>query len=522
MQIFNLPAFKSIAVISAFILFSGHGFAQKKNSRDHKSQPSKTETVSEVTTLEKEPPVKVEVDSTVFELKDLAVARIKDSLWLQEVYSSTLFDEMYNTIIHDDFDDIEIDYAELPTELLKERLKALDARTPFHVEYNPSLENVIKHYLKNRRKILERQMGLSRYYFPMFEEILDKHDLPLELKYLAIVESALNPRAKSRVGATGLWQFMFTTGKMFDLNVSSYVDERSDPLKSTEAASKYLKSLNSSFDDWDLALAAYNSGPGNVSKAIRRSGGTTDYWKLRNYLPRETAGYVPAFLATMYIFEYAEEHGFKNRASDHIPYMATDTIRVKRQITLDQVAELTNLEMEELEFLNPSYKLGIVPVVDGRDYVLRLPITAIGTFVTNEEIIYQYAEAKAEEAKTPEYFEQPEKIRYRVKNGDFLGKIAQQHGVGVNQIKQWNGLRDNQIRIGQYLTIYPKGNIAQVSTTPPTTTQSGGEKIYTVRSGDSLWSISKKFPGVSVENIQKWNGISGTNLKPGTQLKIKS
>lgn len=518
MQIFNFSAFKSNVMIGAIFLFAGHSFAQNKNSGDPKTQPVTLDTISEVTTLEKELPGKVEIDSTVFDLKDLAVARIKDSLWLQEVYSSTLFDEMYNTIIHDDFEDVEIEYAELPTELLKERLLALDARTPFRVEYNPALENVIKHYLKNRRKILERQMGLSRYYFPMFEEILDKHDLPLELKYLAIVESALNPRAKSRVGATGLWQFMFTTGKMFDLNVSSYVDERSDPLKSTEAASKYLKSLNTSFEDWDLALAAYNSGPGNVSKAIRRSGGTTDYWKLRNYLPRETAGYVPAFLATMYIFEYAEEHGFKNPAADHIPYMATDTIRVKSQITLDQVAELTNLEKEELEFLNPSYKLGIIPVVEGRDYMLRLPITVIGTFVTNEEAIYQYAEAKAAEEKAPEYFEQPEKIRYRVKNGDYLGKIAGQYGVRVNQIKQWNGLRNNHLRIGQYLTIYPKGNLAQASTT----TQSGGEKTYTVRAGDSLWSISKKFPGVSVENIQKWNGISGTNLKPGTKLKIKS
>lgn len=464
------------------------------------------------------------IDSLKYKIEDLAEARIKDSLWLEQIYSSSLFEEMYSTILDESLEDAEIDYPELTTELLKQRLEELNKRTPFRVEYNPSLENIIKHYLKNRRTALERQMSLSRYYFPMFEEILDKHDLPLELKYLAIVESALNPRAKSRVGATGLWQFMFTTGKMFDLNVSSYVDERSDPLKSTEAASKYLKSLNNSFNDWDLALAAYNSGPGNVSKAIRRSGGKTDYWQLRNFLPRETAGYVPAFLATMYIYEFAEEHGFKTMTSTHIPYMATDTIRVKNQITLEQVSKLTELDIKELEFLNPAYKLGIIPVIEGRDYMLRLPVMSIGKFVTNEKTIYEHAQKELANESLPKYYEQPERIRYRVKNGDYLGKIAQQYRVGVSQIRRWNGLKNNNIRVGQYLTIYPRTDITQaVSNTAVTqnnTSKTASEKIYTVKAGDTLWSISKKFPGVSIEKIQKWNDISGTNLKPGTKLKI--
>src|SRR5690554_666638 len=345
-------------------------------------------------------------DSTIFNLKDIAIAREKDSLWLKELYRSDLFEDVYNSVVNQNFD--EVDYDELPTELLKQRLKDLDARTPFRVKYNPSLESVIKHYLKNRRGSLERLMGLSEYYFPMFEAELDKHNLPLELKYLAVVESALNPQARSRVGATGLWQFMFATGKMFGLDVSSYVDERSDPIMATEAACKCLKSLNESFNDWDLALAAYNSGPGNVSKAIRRSGGMTDYWNLRSYLPRETAGYVPAFLATMYIFEYAKAHGFNTKRPDYIPYMATDTIHVKNQITLDQVAKLTSLDKEELEFLNPSYKLGIIPVVEGKDYVLRLPITAVGTFVANEAAIYDHVTKELEEEKLPELYERPE------------------------------------------------------------------------------------------------------------------
>ena len=249
-------------------------------------------------------------DSIVFDLEDQAIARTADSLWMKELYDSSRFEEVYGSIVNEVIEPLE--YKELPTELLKQRLEELNARTPFNVEHNPSLEKIIKHYLKNRRSSMAKLMALSDYYFPMFEQELDKHNLPLEIKYLAVVESALDPVAKSRVGATGLWQFMFTTGKMFGLEVSSYVDERADPEMSTEAAAKYLKSLHKSFDDWDLALAAYNSGPGNVSKAIRRSGGETNYWKIRNRLPRETAGYVPAFLATMYIFEYAEEHGFKS------------------------------------------------------------------------------------------------------------------------------------------------------------------------------------------------------------------
>lgn len=504
----------------SLFLIGNIGFSQNTNS-----DKTTSDEIKEVSEIDTENPEKIAIDSTLFNLQDIQIARVKDSLWLKEVYNSSLFDEMYNSVVNQDYGNVE--YEELSTEVLKQRLKELDARTPFRVEYNPSLENVIKHYLKNRRKSFDRLMGLSEFYFPMFEEVLDRHHLPLELKYLAIVESALNPSAKSRVGATGLWQFMFTTGKMYGLDVSSYVDDRSDPLMSTEAASKYLKSLNNSFNDWDLALAAYNSGPGNVSKAIRRSGGSTDYWHLRNYLPRETAGYVPAFLATMYIFEYAEEHGFGRPTEQRIPYVATDTVRVKQQITLDQVAQLTYLDKEEIEFLNPAYKLGIIPVVNGKDYVLRLPITAIGTFVNNEAAIYEYAQRELEAAKEeqPTYYEQPEKIRYRVKNGDFLGKIAQRYGVGVKQIQNWNGLRGTNLRVGQYLTIYPRKNATVASTTTSTSKSSSSsnkssERTYVVRNGDSLWSISKKFPGVSVENLQKWNDISGTNLKPGTKLRI--
>lgn len=459
-------------------------------------------------------------DSIVYKLQDDAFASKADSLWQQELYNNPLFDTMYTTVVDLDYEPVE--YTELPTELLKERLKALDAKTPFNVEYNPSLESVIKYYLKNRRKSIGKLMALSEYYFPMFEETLDKHNLPLELKYLAIVESALDPRARSRVGATGLWQFMFTTGKMYGLEVNSYVDERSDPIMATEAATQYLKSLYKTFNDWDLALAAYNSGPGNVNKAIRRSGGYTNYWNIRNNLPRETAGYLPSFLATMYMFEYAEEHGFKPTIPT-TPYIATDTIRVKKMITLEQVSRILSIPESELSFLNPSYKKGIIPVIKDEDYVLRLPLNAIGPFVANEDAIYGVAteEFNDREKPLPEFYEQDAKIRYRVRSGDYLGKIAARYGVGVSQIKRWNGMRSDRLRVGQRLTIYARNpGRANPSSAAVTTTNTGGSKVYTVKSGDSLWSIAQKFPGVSVQNIKKWNDISGNKLKPGMKLKV--
>ena len=456
-------------------------------------------------------------------LEDNKQVAVLDKKWREELYSSALYDTIYKTVRELKFDSVY--YPELPTDTLKHRLALLNAKTPFNIEYNPSLENVIRRYLKNRKESLERLMGLSTYYFPMFEGELDNYNIPLEVKYLSIVESALKPRAKSRVGATGLWQFMFATGKQFGLDVSSYVDERSDPIKSTEAACKYLASLYEVFGDWDLALAAYNSGPGNVTKAIRRSGGYQNYWNIRPFLPRETAGYLPAFLATMYIFEYAEEHGF-NLLKPKVAYIETDTVRVKQMITLDQVAELTNVTIEELQFLNPSYKLDIIPFIKDENYTLRLPRKEIGGFVNNEEKIYAFAKAEFDkrEKPLPQFFESNSRIRYRVRSGDYLGRIARKFGVRVSQIKRWNGLRSNNLHIGQRLTIYPRRiatNSSVASKKPSTKSASGkNSKTYTVKNGDSLWSIAQKFPGVSVQNIKDWNGISGTRLKPGMQLKI--
>ena len=511
------------------LMFVPVGYCQAQDSipLQQKTTPQSNEIISD-TLIDGELSIFKEIkpvdDSlSIKALEDNKLAAKLDQKWLNELYDSSLYDTIYKSVSELKYDDVY--YPDLPTDTLKKRLEELNAKTPFNISYNPSLESVIKSYLKNRRKSLGRLMALSHYYFPMFERELDNYNIPLEVKYLAIVESALKPRAKSRVGATGLWQFMFATGKQFGLDVSSYVDERSDPIMSTEAAAKYLASLYNIFGDWDLALAAYNSGPGNVTKAIRRSGGYTNYWNIRPHLPRETAGYLPAFLATMYIFEYAEEHGFQPQKPETI-YIETDTVRVKQMITLDQVAELTSIPIEKLQFLNPSYKLDIIPFIKDEIYTLRLPREHIGAFVNNEDSIYAFAKAEFDkrEKPLPQFYDTNSRIRYRVRSGDYLGKIARKYGVRVSQIKRWNGLRNNNIRVGQRLTIYPRKPSFTSNTKPSNKTtiakSSANGKTYKVKTGDSLWSIAQKLPGVSIQNLKDWNNITSSKLKAGMILVV--
>ena len=461
-----------------------------------------------------------------FKLRDLEEAWRYDSLWLNELHSNAeLFSDMLLEVQNGPGQD-SIFVVDLPTDTLKARLARMNEKTPFNITYNSSLESVIKSFLTRRRDLMQRMMTASQFYFPLFEQELDNQNIPLEIKYLAIVESALNPKAMSRVGAKGLWQFMYSTGKMYGLDVSSYVDERHDPIMATKAASKYLSRLYDIFGDWDLALAAYNSGPGNVNKAIRRSGGYENYWNIRPFLPRETAGYLPAFLATMYIFEYAEEHGLQYKRAER-PYFETDTIHVKNLITFDQISKLVDISKEELEMLNPAYKLNIIPKVEGKNYALRLPTSKIGKFVANEEEIYAFVKKELDslEKPLPSMITAQDQIRYRVKSGDYLGKIAERYGVGVSQIKRWNGLRSNNLRVGQRLTIFPRKpyvaeSSSKSSASKSSNTVANGAKVHTVQSGDSLWTISKKYPGVTIENLREWNGIRGNNLKPGTKLKL--
>ena len=463
--------------------------------------------------------------SDTLALKHHKEATLIDSLWLNELIKSPLYDTVQYVLRDDEI--LVTELEELPTSLLKERLEVLDSKTPFNIDYNPELESIIKTYLKRRKSSFSNLLEKARFYFPLFEENLDKYDIPLEVKYLAIVESALKPRARSRVGATGLWQFMYQTGKQFDLNVSSYVDERSDPYRATEAACKYMASLYKIFGDWDLALAAYNSGPGNVNKAIRRSGGSKNYWNIRHNLPRETANYVPAFYATLYIFEYANEHNIVAK-KNALTYFETDTVQVKKQLTFEQIYETLNVDIEVLQFLNPQYKLDIVPYIKGKNYTLTLPVKDIGNFISNEQQIYAYVDA--EEAKRekplPKYIEENSRTVYRVRNGDFLGKIAEKFGVSVSSLKRWNNMRSTRLKIGQRLTVYPRKMNAvavnkPIKPTAKTAVPKGDFETYTVQNGDSLWLIAKKYSKVSVQNIKDWNNIWRVkSLKPGTKLKI--
>lgn len=445
-----------------------------------------------------------------------------DSLVLDTKYNSPLYDT--NEYYIKDAETKDVASVMLSEALLKERLKIIDAKTPFHIAYNPALEKVIKSYLKYRKKYYPNLIAKAEYYFPMFEKYLDQYDIPLEMKYLAIVESALDPKARSRVGATGLWQFMYQTGKQYKLKVSSYVDERQDPIKATIAACEYLSDLYKIFGDWDLALAAYNSGPGNVSKAIRRSGGYKNYWNIRPFLPRETAGYVPAFYATMYLFEYAKEHQLAS-SGPKIHHFETDTIHIKRTVSFDQISETMGIDAEILSFLNPSFKLDIVPYIENRNYTITIPKVSTVGFLKSEKALYALADeddAKREKP-LPKYFEMDKRIRYKVKNGDYLGKIANRFGVRVRDIKKWNGLRNNRLRIGQRLSIYPKRIRIPKSSkkTSSKVAPKGKATIYVVQKGDSLWTIAQKFKKVSVNQIKEWNNIwSAKSIKPGTKLKI--
>lgn len=435
------------------------------------------------------------LDSIKSTFVDHEIASCVDKEWMDELTNQDLFKEMEFDIANVNPDE-KVDY-DLSTDLLKARLKEMDAKSPFNIEYNQGLENIIKSFLKNRKKSYERLMAISEYYFPMFEAALAKYDVPLEIKYLAVVESALNPHAKSRVGATGLWQFMFATGKQYNLDVSSYVDERSDPLKATEAACQYLSNMYKIFGDWDLVLASYNAGPGNVSKAIRRSGGQQNYWNIRKNLPKETAGYVPAFLATMYIYEYHKEHGIEPKRAA-IGYFATDTVMVKREMTFKQISDLLDIPESQIKLLNPGYKLDVVPNIKGKNSYLRLPLPKVAVFTSNEEKIYSYAQIEADKREKPfftkksnpsltvpaetaiasteerspyvDYSDEPEIVRgskmvtktkyHKVKKGDNIGEISQKYGVSVSEIKKWNRLRNNNIMLGAKLKIVTNERVA--------------------------------------------------------------
>jgi membrane-bound lytic murein transglycosylase D len=502
------------------------------------------------TSLDIKPEVKLSyLDSVKSSFKKDEVATKVDSLWMNECLSLDIYNDFSKDIQTVNTDqDVN---AELPTELLKQRLQAMNEKSPFNIEYNQGLENIIKSFLKNRKKSISRLMALSEYYFPIFEETFAKQDIPLEIKYLAIVESALNPKAVSRMGATGLWQFMYGTGKQYALKIDSYIDERSDPLKSTAAASDYFSKMYTIFGDWELVLASYNSGPGNVTKAIRRSGGQTKYWDIRSNLPKETQGYVPAFYATMYLFEYHKEHGI-NPERAVVKNFETDTVNVKSEMSFKQIADLLDMPQSQIQLLNPSYKLNVVPFYQGEDHFIRLPKDKIATFVSNEDKIYAYVRHQSENKTmparlalkvTPRAKAQLDKTiysdvkLYKVQKGDNLGAIAEKYDVNISDLKKWNNLKSNSVALGRTLKIKSDIDPVKISKEPkaiPTIDKKSEEAIavvddkekgtgqsqeYVVAAGDNLGSIAKKF-GTTIADLKELNNLTSNNIGLGKTLVI--
>lgn len=410
----------------------------------------------------------------------------------------------------DDMDSVYFD-STVPDSVYVERLKKMNSF--ISLPYNNVVRNHIIYYTTKIPKTMSTVLGLSVYYMPIFEEIMSSYDIPLELKVMAVIESSLNPVAVSRARAKGMWQFMYTTGKQYGLEITSYVDERLDPVKSAHAAARYLKDSYSIFGDWALAIASYNCGVGNVNKAIRRSG-SRDFWTLYPYLPRETRGYVPAFVAALYTMKYYKEHRIEPVPCTMPAYV--DTFHINRMLHFDQISEVAGIPKDVIRSLNPQYLHEIIPGVE-HEYVLRLPYEYSAAFVDNIDSIYSY--------KSDKYFSpvNVEKIKkgvsmsssrtvHTVRSGETLGGIAIKYRVKVSDIQGWNGLRSTMIRKGQKLVIYPGG-----SYTP--SVSSGNRITHNVRSGETLGAIAERYK-VSTASLRKWNNISGDMIRVGQTLTV--
>jgi membrane-bound lytic murein transglycosylase D len=456
-----------------------------------------------------------------------------------------------------------------PDSVLIARLSKIPSIIP--LPYNEIVRKFIEMYLVRKRDKVEVMLGLSNYYFPIFEEILDLKNLPHELKYMAVIESALHTRAKSRAGATGIWQFMFQTGRLYGLEINTFVDQRCDPVRASIAASDYLNDSYDLYKDWPLVIASYNCGSGNVNKAIRRSGGLTDYWQIYPYLPRETRGYVPAFIAATYIMYYYKELGLTPQQINLPPL--TDTIMINRQLHFNQIAEVLNIPVEQIEDLNPQYRRNIIPGSPEKWYSLVLPVEATLSFIEKQQEIYAYKDSLyfnknlvvevatrqgkkgSKREKMSSYASVPKdyiKLTYTVQSGDNIGFVASWYNVSKNDIQEWNGLYRNRLKVGQNLAIYvPKDKAfkyervntmsavekqallgSSVAFSPVKiadekymSTNNNGNFIYhKVSNGENLWTIAKKYPGVTNFEIMRLNNLTSyeiQHLKPGDILKIK-
>lgn len=432
---------------------------------------------------------------------------------------------------HDDTENVMF-----PDSIYRKRLESLYHIIP--MTYNKQVSDCIKIYAERRRGLVRYMLGMADFYFPIIEQVLDEHGLPDELKYLAVVESALNPVAISRVGACGLWQFMLPTGKIYGLEINSLVDERRDPVKATHAACRYFKDMYNIYEDWNLVLASYNCGPGNVNKAIRRAGGKTDFWDIYPYLPKETRSYVPLFIAANYIMNYYCEHNLCP-VQTSLP-MATDTIMVNKMLHFEQVTELMNIDVDLIRALNPQYKRDIIPG-NSKPSSLKLPAMDTYSFVEHEDTIYKHrvdellANCIPYNAITSGQSSTRERITHVAKSGENLYTIADKYGVTAREIRKWNGLGSNRVGSGKRLVVFvDNGGVSfasakqtsaatpqstKIAATTPTVSKDGFV-TYVVQSGDSLYSIAKKYPGITANTIQETNNLSGTTIRPGQKLKI--
>ncbi len=482
------------------------------------------------------------IEAITYELDSLV------NLWYIKHSLKNHYQEISAEIMNDSF------IPEFSDSIVELKLSAIQSVIP--LSYNLSVQSFIDLYTKKRRKQVSIMLGLADLYFPVFEKELDAAGLPLELKYISVIESALNQLAVSRAGATGIWQFMYPTGKLYKLKINSYIDERRDPYLSTVAAVNFLKDMYNIYQDWLLVIAAYNCGPGNVNKAIRRSGGKTSFWEIFNYLPRETRGYVPAFIAANYTFHYYKDY---NIGKLPIDIVVSDTVLVKNKIHFGQIADMLHIPIGEIQEMNPQYRRNIIPATNKERYPLRLPVDKISTFLTFEDSIYHYKDSiffasdfqpNEPETYSHSFFSNAEtdnnskKIFYTVKQGDNLGYISNWYNVSIQNIKRWNDIHGNFIKGGQKLVIFVpeskyeyykqinnlsfaekqklSGNPVTNNLTSNTSENLKSDSVYyKVKSGDNFWSIAKKYPGVSNYDIMKANNITDErSLKPGQVLII--
>ncbi|MCX6277001.1 MAG: LysM peptidoglycan-binding domain-containing protein [Bacteroidetes bacterium] len=488
-------------------------------------------------------------------IEDDQVILMLDSLANLKIFEETQFPNTNQYQNWSNYSDSDIPV--FSDSVYRERIALMNDQSPFEYVYNNEVKNFIAMYSVRKRKLTARILGLAQIYFPLFEEQLDKFNMPLELKYLAVIESALNPIANSPAGAKGLWQFMYGTGKGYGLKVSTYVDDRFDPYKSTIAACEHLSDLYDIYGSWSLALAAYNSGAGNVNKAIRRSGGIKNFWAIKKYLPKETASYVPAFIAASYVINYASEHKIYP-VDPGILYYEVDTVTIKQPLSFAQISEMLNIPMDEIVMLNPTFKQRLIPATSENPYKLWLRKKYIGPFINNEIALYAYRtrEGLASDSLERLIFKNyRDSELYTVKSGETVTSIAKKFNMTTSELKSLNGLKKNSIKPSKKILVYSKpkdnkrggeitskyvpqpiqkdsaagANIAAGKSEPSAPEQkpsssSLDEKpkmVYIVKSGESIALIAQKC-GCTSNDLIKWNNLKNQTVLVGQKLKVAS